>query len=79
MYVHKLAIHSSQTLSMNDNDLLHKIVNRKSFAEEDFMIDCRFIPVLGAWLVYFILLQLTMANSVINWDTEQIYLDESAQ
>lgn len=38
------------------------------------MIDCRFIPVLGAWLVYFILLQLTMANSVINWDTEQIYL-----
>lgn len=62
---------------MNDNALLTQ--NCKLFAEGDFMIDYHFIPVMGAWLVYFILFQLTMANSVINCDTDKISLDERAQ
>lgn len=77
MYVHNFAIHSSHTLSMNDNALVTQTC--KLFAEGYFMIDCRFIPVVGAWLVYFILFQLTMANSVINWVTDKISLDERAQ
>lgn len=51
-----------------------KIVN--CLAEEALLIDCSFLPVVGAWLVYFILFHLTMAHNVVNWDTEKYLIGE---